>query len=250
MMKKSMVFSVFALLFSMATLAQPPAAQKGNILKLNLTALPLKQYSFQYERVLNRKISVLAGFRLMPSTGLPFKKLILENAADDPDTRDAIESFRISNIAITPELRFYLSKKGYGRGFYIAPFYRYARYSSNNMRFTYDDGSGGTGTIDLNGKLTTNTGGLLLGTQWNLGKSVVLDWWILGPHYGGGTGLFTGVSSQTLTPAEQDDLRNQLNDIDIPFTTTSVNVTANSASLRLDGPWAGIRAGFSLGIRF
>lgn len=249
-MKKSVYLSVFSLLFSTAMLAQPSVSQKGNILKLNLTALPLKQYSLQYERVLNRKISLAAGFRLMPSTGLPFKQLILDNAANDPDTRDAIESFRISNIAITPELRFYLSKRGYGRGFYIAPFYRYARYTSNRMRFTYDDGSGGTGTIDLNGKLTTNTGGILLGSQWNLGKVVVLDWWILGPHYGSGTGVFTGVSSQALSPAEQDDLRSQLNDIDIPFTTTTVNVTANSASLKLDGPWAGIRAGFSLGVRF
>jgi len=41
-----------------------------------------------------------------------------------------------------------------------------------------------------------------------------------------------------------------LEDIDIPLTNTKVVVTANGASLELDGPWGGIRAGFSLGIRF
>lgn len=234
----------------MSSQAQKLPATRDNIFKLNLTALPLKQYSMQYERVLNRKISLAMGVRIMPASGLPFKQQIIDNAANDPDTRSAIEAFRLSNMAFTPELRFYLSKRGYGRGFYLAPFYRYAKYTSNQMRFTYDDGAGGTGTIDLDGKLTTNTGGLLIGSQWNLGKRVVLDWWILGPHYGSGTGLFNGVSSETLSPSEQDDLRTQLMDIDIPLTTTTVNVTANSASLKLDGPWAGIRAGFSLGIRF
>lgn len=221
-----------------------------NILKVNLTSLPLKQYALQYERVLNRKFSVALGVRVMPESTLPFKQAILDAVGDDPDTRDVLETFRMSNLAITPEFRFYLSKRGYGRGFYLAPFYRYANYKTSQLEFDYDDGGGGTETINMTGKLTSNTGGLLLGAQWPLGKRLVLDWWILGPHYGAGNGLFTGVSTQTMTPAEQDDLRTQLEDIDIPLTNKTVVVTANGASLELDGPWGGIRAGFSLGIRF
>lgn len=224
--------------------------QPANMVKLNLTALPLKQYALQYERVLNRKFSFAFGLRVMPESSLPFKNAILDAVGDDPDTRDVLETFRMSNMAITPEFRFYLSKRGYGRGFYLAPFYRYASYKTSRMTFNYDDGNGGQESINLTGKLTSNTGGLLLGAQWPIGKHVVLDWWILGPHYGAGKGQFDGVSSQTMTPAEQDDLRTQLEDIDIPLTNKTINVTANGASLGLDGPWGGIRAGFSLGIRF
>jgi hypothetical protein len=154
----------------------------------------------------------------------------------------------LSNIAITPEVRFYLGK-GNGRGFYIAPFYRYARYKTNTLPFDYE-GAGTSGTINLSGTLTSNTGGLMFGSQWLIGRRVVLDWWIFGPQYGSGKGYFEGTSSQPLTQQEQDDLRQTLNDIDIPLTDKAVNVTANGASMKLSGPWAGIRSGISLGVRF
>jgi hypothetical protein len=221
-----------------------------NLVKLNLTALVLKNYSLQYERTLNRKVSVAVAFRTMPSTTLPFKNAIVKQVGDDdPDTKNTIETFELSNFAITPEIRFYLSKKGYGRGFYLAPFYRYASFKTSTLNFDYE-GAGTSGTISLSGKLTANTAGLLLGSQWLLGKRVSLDWWILGPHYGSGTGDFSGKSSRALTSQEQNDLREQLEDIDIPLTDKTVNVNANGASMKLDGPWGGIRSGISLGFKF
>jgi hypothetical protein len=183
----------------------------------------------------------------MPSTTLPFKNLFLDS--DDPDTKKTIENFELSNFAITPEIRFYLSKKGYGRGFYVAPFYRYASFKTNTLNFDYE-GVGTSGTISLSGKVNANTGGFMLGAQWHLGKHLSLDWWILGPHYGAGTGTFVGISSQPLTQAEQNDLRQQLEDIDIPLVKETVSVNANGASMKLDGPWGGIRGGILLGFRF
>lgn len=227
-----------------------PKHEQVNIVKLNLTAIALKNYSLQYERTLNRKFSVALGIRTMPSTTLPFKNAIVKEVGDDdPDTKNTIETFELSNFSITPEVRVYLSKKGYGRGFYLAPFYRYASYKTSTLNFDYE-GAGTSGTISLSGKLTANTAGLMLGAQWAIGKRLSLDWWILGPHYGSGTGDFTGTSSRTLTAEEQNDLRDQLNDLDIPLTDKTVSVNANGASLKLDGPWAGIRAGILLGFRF
>jgi hypothetical protein len=222
--------------------------QKKNFVKINLTSIALKNYSLQYERVLNKKISALVAFRTMPSTTLPFKDQILK-AVDDGDatTKNTIENFHLSNIAITPEIRFYLGK-GNGHGFYIAPFYRYAKYKTNALPFDYE-GASTSGTINLSGTLTSNTGGLLFGAQWFIGKHVLLDWWIFGPHYGNGKGNFEGVSSKPLTQEEQDDLRETLNDIDIPLTDKTVTVTANGASFQLSGPWAGIRGGLSIGVR-
>lgn len=222
-----------------------------NFIKINLTAIALKNYSVQYERVLNKTISLAVSFRTMPATTIPFKNLILNVVdEDDADTKEVIENFKLSNFAFTPEIRFYLNKKGYGQGFYIAPFYRYANFKTSNLIFDYDTDSGGEGSIKLSGELTANTGGLMFGAQWALGKHMCLDWWILGPHFGSGTGTFSGISSQPLTANEQNDLREELNDIDIPLTKETVNVNANGASLKLDGPWAGIRAGISLGIKF
>jgi len=224
--------------------------QKQNLVKLNLTAIALKNYSIQYERIVKKKISFAVSMRTMPATTLPFKNKILNIVGDDPDTRKVIETFQLSNFAITPEVRFYLSKRGYGRGFYMAPFYRYASFKTSQLEFTYSDILNVENTINLSGKLTANTAGLMFGAQWPLGKNVSLDWWIFGPHYGSGTGNFSGVASQPLTQVEQDDLRKQLEDIDIPLTNKTVNVNSSGASMKLDGPWGGLRAGISLGVRF
>src|SRR5687767_7572070 len=85
------------------------ARVKQNIFKLNLTAIPLRNYSFQYERVLSKSISLVAGFRFMPTGNIPFKNEILDEIDEgDEDTREVIEQFQMKNIAITPELRWYV----------------------------------------------------------------------------------------------------------------------------------------------
>lgn len=221
-----------------------------NFVKINLTAIALKNYSIQYERILSRKFSIAVAYRTMPITTLPFKNAILKSIGnDDPQTTKTIEDFRLGNTAITPEVRFYLGK-GYGRGFYIAAFYRYASFKSNDVNIFYTDDSGADASVKMSGKVTANTGGILFGMQHLYGKHIILDVWLLGPHYGSGTGSFSGVSSKPLSQTEQNNLKAQLEDIKIPLTNKTVNVNANGASLKLDGPWGGIRAGISLGVRF
>jgi hypothetical protein len=224
--------------------------QKPNIFKVNLTGIVLKNYSFQYERILNKKIAVALSFRTMPESSVPLKNLILDAADDDEQTKEVLDALRISNTAITPEVRFYLGKKGFGKGFYIAPFYRYASFKTNNMKFTYTNSLGGNNDILLSGKLTSHTGGIMFGSQWNLGKHFCLDFWILGPHYGSGNGFFEGKTTVPLNTFEQNSLRQELEDFDLPLTKESSTVNANGATLTLDGPWGGIRSGLSLGIRF
>ena len=227
------------------------AKSPANSIKINLTALTLKNYAVQYERILNKTVSVAVSLRTMPTTSIPFKNLILESIGDDdPDSREVIEKLRLSNFAFTPEVRFYVGRKGYGRGFYFAPFYRYASFKTNNLIINYENSANVTSSLGLSGKLTSNTGGLMIGAQWALGKYLCLDWWILGSHYGTGTGTFAGVPDRPLSPSEQNDLRQELEDLDIPLTEKTVNVNANSASLKLDGPWGGVRGGICLGVRF
>lgn len=222
-----------------------------NIFKVNLTGILLNNYGFQYERVLNKKISLALQYRFMPESGIPYKSFVQKKVGDDdPNTTKIIDEFTMSNFAITPELRIYLSKKGYGSGFYIAPFYRYASFSSNDLNVFYTDDNNVEQSMKLSGKLTSNTGGILLGVQSTLSRHVILDISFFGPHFGAGSGNFSGVSTNTLSPSEQDDLRQELEDIDIPFVDKTVNVNANAVSMKLDGPWGGFRFAISLGIRF
>ena len=222
-----------------------------NIIKANLTGLLFRSYGGQFERVINRRISVGLSYRNMPEGPIPFRNAVINQVADgDQETIDQINSLRIKSMAITPEVRFYLGKKGFGNGFYLAPFYRYAMHEANNISVDYQ-GTGGANQIDMSGKLTSNTGGLLIGAQWTLGEKIVLDWWILGPHYGGGNGDLRGVSSTPLTPSEQADLQNELENLAYPFgVKATVSVNANGATVQMKGPVAGVRAGIMLGFRF
>jgi hypothetical protein len=224
---------------------------KKNIVKINLMALGLKNYSFQYERVLSKRVSVALGVRTMPTGGLPFKNNIIETVGSgDPQVTQAINDFKAGNFAVTPELRFYLSKKGYGRGFYIAPYYRFARFNSEELPIEFDADAGGTKTIRLKGDVTTHSGGLMFGAQWQLGKVVTLDWWILGGHYGTSSGTLSGTPSPALTANEQNEIRNIINDFELPLTNITAEVSANNVRAIVDGPWAGVRAGLTIGIRF
>jgi len=187
----------------------------------------------------------------MPNTTMPFKNQIIKNmGSDNSDAQDVINNLTTNNYAITPEIRFYLGKKGYGRGFYIAPFYRYANYSAENIIINYTNEDTGEESLTLDGNITANSGGFMLGAQWALSKFICLDWWILGLHYGVSSGEMNGIPSQTLTPEDQITVRENMEDIDIPMVKKTVVVGANKATMIFDGPWAGLRAGISIGIRF
>ncbi len=225
-----------------------------NLIKINLTSLALKNYSFQYERAVARKITVGMGVRYMPEGTIPFKSLVKEltksDNADDHIT-EQLYNFRLGNFALIPEVRFYLGKEVF-RGFYIAPFARYATFNVN-LPFVLDgedmNNQATSERIDLEGNLSTIAGGILFGAQWKLSKQIYLDWSIVGPHFGKATGNIIG--KKNLTTEEQDELRTQLADLDdIPFVKFKSKVDANGAEVKVDGPWAGLRAGISIGFRF
>lgn len=229
---------------------ETPVARKNNFVKTNLAGIVARNYSVQYERILSKRFSVALSYRMMPSGNVPFRSSLLEIFADDQDAKNAFEQIQVEGSAITPELRFYVGKKGYGQGFYLAPFYRAARFEGSGVKVDFETLPGQTESIQLSGNAKGNTAGLLLGAQWALGKCIVLDWWILGPHYGTGKANMNGIPSKTLSSFEQQQLREELENMEFPLAEKEVTVTANSAAVKLNGPWGGVRAGLSLGIRF
>lgn len=221
------------------------SADQKNIVKINLFALALKNISVQYERAVAKRVSVAGLVRLMPKSSLPMKSSI-ENAVDDPDTEKQIENTRVGNFAFTPEVRYYIGKKGALHGFYIGGFGTIANYTAE-LPYNYTD-NGISKSIAMSGHVTTFTGGIMFGSQWKLGKRVSLDWWILGPNYGSSNGKIIGQTS--LTPSEQTSLKKEFDGLDIPITKTSYIVDANGATLFFKGPWAGVRSGLCLGFTF
>lgn len=239
--------------------AQKKNSSEGpNLVKINVTSIPLSNFSFQYERALTNKISGAVGLRIMPKSNLPFSSAI-EDLIDDEEAWRYLSELKISNFAITPEVRFYLGKEAL-RGFYVAPFVRFANYSLD-MPFEFDyqlvegDQTGQdpipdsfTSTIPIEGNVTSITGGLMLGAQFKIAKMVYLDWWILGPHYGNATGDLNG--KKQLSNREQEGLRESLEGLgDLDF-VESYEVDAEGARVRVNGPWGGIRAGLAVGFRF
>lgn len=241
------------LLGSMITpaFAQDEAADKkgdverNNILKVNVSALFLKNISLQYERKISRKFTVALGAHTLPFGKLPFNGL-MKRVIDDPSV--PIDDFRIGASGITPELRWYVGKKGAFRGFYLGAFVSFNQYKTD-LPIQYDND---TKTGVFNGTLKTFTGGLQLGAQWKLGNRVYLDWWIIGPNYGRGSGRLAFAGA--LTQADQDDIRQAIDDIRNDFPTDpieSFQVNSQGASIDVKGPWLGLRGmAFNLGFRF
>lgn len=149
--------------------SQGPAGSKDpsmNFVKVNLMAPLIKNYSFQYERVLSRNFSAALSFRIMPETGLPWRDRIIDMAEiTDPDELKVIENLLISNYAITPEVRYYMGKKKYGTGFYLSLFYRYGSYSMANNAIEYESEEAEVVSLDMKGDITAHTGGLMIGSQ-------------------------------------------------------------------------------------
>lgn len=215
-----------------------------NIAKINLIGFSING---QYERILSKRVSIALSYKILPNGKFLFRGLIPTN---DPQARESLDNLTLSNSAITPEVRFYLGKKGYGQGFYLAPFFRNAKFGGKGIGIDFTLDNGQTTTFNMEGNIKANTFGLLMGAQWKLGKNFWLDWQILGPHYGGATGLIIGKSTVPLSITERTNLENALKDINIPFGRENVSVSPTEATLRLTGAWAGLRTAISLGLDF
>ena len=215
-----------------------------NIAKINLIGFSING---QYERILSKRISIALSYKILPNGKFLFRGLIPTN---DPQARESLDNLTLSNSAITPEVRFYLGKKGYGQGFYLAPFFRNAKFGGKGIGIDFTLDNGQTTTFNMEGNIKANTFGLLMGAQWKLGKNFWLDWQILGPHYGSASGSIIGKSTVPLSITERTNLENALKDINIPFGRENVSVSPTEAILRLTGAWAGLRTAISLGFDF
>ncbi len=230
-----------------------------NIIKLNLTSLPIKNFSLQYERVLTKSISGALTFSIMPERTMPsfVADQVVNLAGDksdngsiDAETEDLIRNVLFGSYAITPEVRFYPGHKGYGTGFYIALFYMYSHYELSNAPIPFTNDLDEEITINTSGKITSHTGGFLIGHQWSLGRHMCLDWQIFGPHFGISSGDIVGLPTSPLSSGDQAKFEDEANDINIPMFKPTIDATADKVKMTFDGPWGGIRFALAFGVKF
>src|SRR5665647_1919998 len=226
-----------------------------NFIKVNLTSLPIKNFSLQYERVITKRISAAASFSMMPERNIPSVNLLVKGInliVDELDTEseDIIRNVLISSYSVTPEVRFYLGKKGYSTGFYLSLFYRYGHFEASKIAIPYTNDLEEDITINTGGTITSHTGGFMTGYQWGLGKHMCLDLQLFGPHFGVSSGDFRGVPSSPLSAQDQIDIEDEFIKIDSPLLEQTVTTTADEVKMLFDGPWGGIRFALAIGVKF
>lgn len=229
--------------------------RRKNIIKLNLSSLPLNTFSFQYERSIIPKISAAVGLRYTPTGRLPFsnamKKVTVEHGSTEENFLNFYNNTTISGWAVTPEIKLFLGK-GNGRGFYFAPFYRYEKLDLN-AKYNYDD-DGVKKSVSLAGNYKSSGVGMMMGVQFLIANRVNIDWWIVGPYYSMNS---TNLNSNhdNLSATQQENLRNTLNDLALDKKLVKLNVEANvgqnQSSAKISGTSMLFRAmGITLGIKF
>lgn len=249
MKKFLLIIPYLFLIQSYAQELSPEPGEKMNIVKTNVTAYIVRNINLSYERSINRWFSVNVGFGTMTEGKVPFIEVFL----DDEQEKD-FQNLKVKATNFTIEPRFYIGK-GYGKGFYFAPYYRYSKVTSNQFDYNYNYTFSGT-TFEIpmkgSGSANGNSAGLMVGAQFFLNKkqNFILDLWIAGGHYGSGKGDFILSSDYVLTPEMQAQLKQEIENLDIPYVDYTVETNANGAKINVDGPWAGFRSGISLGYRF
>lgn len=233
------------------------------IVKANVTSPIFRNYSFAAERILTSGLGVQLGLNTMPRGGLP---LVPAEGALGLSEEYSID-FRLSSFALTPELRWYTGG-GYGHGFYLMAYYRFQNYGLSSFSYDFhvtpESGSSATGTLVVDGKLSTHSLGFGLGVQWLLGrnKNIVLDWNILGAHIGRGklgADVVYHLQGGGQLPAESRETASR--DILAPLSDLAFlnldgargELDEANSTVRAQGigtPWAFFRMSLSVGFRF
>lgn len=173
MFKKT--FAILIAFLMVANIANAQSERK-NVIKVNYLSPIVSTASLFYERVVGKNTSVQLG---LAYTGAKV-------GAGDAKTS-------INGFYITPEFRYYASKKGAPTGFFVAP---YLRYQNLSLKVTTPaDPFFGTSATEDKATFSSFGGGIVLGGQWLFGDRVSLEVFG-GPAYNAGSIKTEGTASE------------------------------------------------------
>lgn len=180
----------------------------------------------------------------MPKRSIPFFGTV-ENIVKDKGAIDILKDVKMNAFSFTPEVRFYVGKQGM-RGFYIAPFIRYDRFSLElPVEYIYKEQ---LESVTINGNVDGFSGGLAFGTQWRLTSQWYLDVTFIGLSYGFASGELSG--KRFLDTEEQVEVRKAMNDVELPAVDYTYNVHDQGVDVKVKGPWANAKLVLAVGYRF
>lgn len=170
------------------------------------------------------------------------------------DNKD--RSLDIKSFSVLAGYRMYLGKKPM-TGFYFEPFLQYLKGSTSTA--TDFSISGQDRNFALNGDYSSFGLGAQLGLQFMIARTVVFDWYIIGPQAnisnfsllaqetGNGAAWDAGAAADA-----QTEIENFINDVPLIKNKTDIEVNPNARNVKASykGFLPGFRTGLSLGIRF
>ena len=255
-------FCFLGLLISMVspTLAQKYCkwGDKGtdHLLKTNLLNLPLKTFNLEYERSFRPNISIGEDVSFTPKRDVPFKGSIIDKITNE-NAKKSVEETRFNQFSIIPQARFYFGDRDVFTRFYTSPYIKYSRYQTSSTLF-YNSNVVNTANstlipieVPISGNINTLSAGIAVGLQFQILKSLYLDWKIIGTHYGFLFGKGSGTSTQALSENLQEEIRKSLQKLDdLPFYSFPHTVTQDRVELKPKGANVGFTSAISVGYRF
>lgn len=229
---------------------QESAAYPKNGIKLNLAGLTARNISLQYERGLGRHTSLLLGFRAEPKGKVPLKGMLQNKYGGYAYVNDFLENARLSNVALTPEFRYYLGKRPQN-GLYLGAYLRYAHFNMT-WNYLFDEKDKPLRPIAFTGKGDYTGIGGMIGGQWHIGSHILVDLWLAGVQYGN---LKTDLNADVdISDMDSDEKKR----MELIITGTSIygsklSATVTDHNVRASGTFKGLpglRTGLCIGFAF
>lgn len=238
----TLLFSLFC--FSGFAQESSNFSDDKNMVKWNVLGLTSSTISLQYERLIAPKTSIAANINIMPKRSIPFFGAV-EDIVKDKGAIDILKDVKMNAFSFMPEVRFYMGKEGM-RGFYIAPFLRYDRFSVDiPVDYIYKEQ---IEYVTINGNVDGFSGGLSFGAQWRLASQWYLDVTFVGLSYGFASGELSG--RRALDVEEQAEVRKAIDEVELPVVKYTYDVNDEGVDVKIKGPWANAKLAVAIGYRF
>jgi hypothetical protein len=242
-MKKLALFILISL-FSLLLVAQEDTdlKQQKNQIDLDITDLPTAFFSFSYERVIGKHISVGLGVGFKSEDGLiQFSGI----ATDRIQTND----IKYSGYKLIPEFRYYMNESVNGAmlsGFYVGAYLKYSDFNSDLVG-TYVDSEAVSHLFEYEAEITVTSIGLMVGYKLPLSKHFSIDFLIAGP----GSGGYNFELNNSIPPPDEfyDDLNNALDEYSV-LDLINADFGFNNNKLRSKFSAISFRYGISVGYSF
>jgi hypothetical protein len=216
--------------------------QQKNEIGLQLSDMPTAFFSFNYERVIGKHISVQLGLGFKSEDGLIKFSGINSNRIKTND----ITYF---GYKLIPEFKYYLHESTNSAilsGFYFGAYLKYSDFGSD-LEGTYIDSEDVSHFFKYKGDITVTSIGLMIGYKLPVSKHFYLDFLIAGP----GSGSYNFKLKNIIPPPDEfyDDLNEALKKYSI-LDLINADFKFNNNRLRSAFSTISFRYGISLGYAF